>query len=195
MLFAYNISMDLKGTKKRNIALWTLRIILTAACIAMLAFIFSNSLQTGEQSSAQSSTVVDTVQDVAGAINPESPIATATGAAKDRLHSAIRTLAHFSEFGALGALMGWCCLSYTRKWQFLFIPFGGVALVPLLDEYLQTFSAGRGAEWKDIAVDGLGGVLGLILAVELVWLGIYIYQATRVRKMQKIVSQTEPLKS
>ena len=161
---------------KNKIIRLIFRIVTTAACVFMLAFIFSNSLQTAEESSAQSHTVVDTVQKVATVIAPESPIATATGEAYDKLHSVIRILAHFLEFTVLGALCCWCWYSYTDKKIFLLAPAGMIIATPMIDELLQTFSSGRASEFFDVCVDVAGGLLGGFFALCTLTIGICIYR-------------------
>ena len=162
--------------EKKDIIRLIFRIVTTLACVLMMGFIFFNSLQTAEKSSAQSSAVVDTVQKVVAVIAPNSPIATATGEAYDKLHAGIRTLAHFSEFALLGALCFWCWFSYTDKMIFLLVPAGAVILTPLIDELLQTFSSGRAAGWFDVAVDISGGVVGAFFALCTLTAGIAIYK-------------------
>lgn len=152
------------------------RIVTTVACVLMLIFIFSNSLQPAEKSSAQSSAVVDTIQDVASVVAPNSPIATATGPAYDKLHSGVRVLAHFLEFTLLGALFVWCWYSYTDKKIWLIAPAVGIVLTPMIDELLQTLSSGRAAEWLDVAVDATGGACGGLFALCTLTIGIYIYR-------------------
>ncbi len=137
-----------------------LRLILTAALLGLLGFIFSNSLQTGEQSSAQSGGVMELVQRIAKQIAPNSFIATATGKDYDRLHALVRMAAHFLEFCALGAVMVLCFYSYTLKKRHAPLALICTCLVACVDEFLQTLTAGRGAELKDIIVDCLGGVVG-----------------------------------
>ena len=141
----------------------------------MLAFIFSNSLKTGGESSAQSSVVVAMVQDMAAVLAPWSGIAEATGEEYERLHATVRTLAHFSEFALFGALLCWCTLSYTRKKPYQLLPFVGICVVPLVDESIQLFTAGRGAEWTDVLVDIAGGICGMAFALACFALGAYIY--------------------
>ncbi len=170
----------IKRTKTEYLRL-VLRILLPIACVLVLAFIFSNSLKTGEASSAQSSAVVDAVQAVFGVIAPNSAIATATGEDYQRLHACIRLLAHFAEFALLGALFAWCCLSYTTKKAYLLIPAAGVLTVPCIDEWLQSLTAERAAEWKDILVDGAGGICGLIFAVFCVVVGVFVYKKVKAR--------------
>ena len=164
------------------------RIVTTVACVLMLVFIFSNSLQTGEDSTAQSSAVVDTIQDVASVVAPESSIATATGEDYDKLHADVRVLAHFSEFMLLGALFVWCWYSYTDKKIWLIAPAAGVVLTPMIDELLQTLSSGRAAEWMDVAVDTLGGFVGGIFAICTLIAGIYMYRKHQ-QKAKKAIAQ------
>ncbi len=150
----------------RKNVITALRVLLPLLCLATLIFIFGNSLQTGEQSSAQSSKVVDTVQDVAQVVAPESQIATATGEDYDKLHATIRALAHVTEFVLLGASAAGCCLVYTQRKRYWLIGVGGLVLVPIVDEILQSFTANRAMEVKDMLLDFSGGVLGfgLVLA-------------------------------
>ena len=117
LFFAYNKSME-KNNRK---LLWALRILLTAACAFAVGFILYNSIQTAVESAKQSSRAVEVVQQVVATVAPNSPIVTATGDAYDRLHAAVRTLAHFTEYALLGVLAGWCYRSYTDKkvWYFL----------------------------------------------------------------------------
>ena len=158
--FAYNRSMK----KTNDSLLWALRILLTALCALAVGFIIYNSIQTGEESAKQSSTAVEVVQKVVATVAPESPIVTATGDAYDRLHAAVRSLAHFSEYALLGVLACWCCLSYTKKKIWLISPFAGVAVLSVIDELLQSLTAGRGAQFIDVLLDVAGGSLGVAFA-------------------------------
>lgn len=153
-----------------------LKIFLPIACLLWLGFIFSNSLQTGEQSSAQSATVVETVQKVAKVIAPQSKVANATGEEYDLIHAFVRGCAHFMEFTVLGALLCWCYFSYTLRIKHFYLPILGIFCVPLLDEYLQSFIAGRGTELMDLALDICGGAVGGLLAVTTVVVGLMIYK-------------------
>lgn len=157
--------MRLRNVTIRRAWQWLLRIVLSAACIAMLAFIFSNSLKTGEQSSQQSSTVVKVVQDVASVVAPNSAVAKATGEAYERLHTWVRMVAHFFEFAFFGGLLLWCIASYTWREAGLWCALGGVCLVPMIDESLQYFVAGRGAEFFDVCTDVAGGICGILFAL------------------------------
>lgn len=172
---------------KKQVRIWTLRIVLTTLCLLMIGFIISNSLQTSVESTKQSTTVTDKVQDVAGVVAPDSFVATATGAAYDKLQSIIRSIAHFLQFGVLGALVVWCYFSWTMQKKFLFIPFIFMLVFPFFDEFLQNYSSGRAAEWKDIFLDLSGGASGAVFA--LVSVGFVLW--LRFRKRQKRLAKTE----
>ncbi len=140
------------------------QIIFPILCLLWLAFIFRNSFQNAEQSTGQSSTVVDVVQDVAQVIAPNSGIANATGPAYDRLHGQIRQLAHFTEFAILGILLCWCYFAYTNKLRFLYLPLIAVFFLPLCDECIQHYTAGRAGMLSDIITDTCGGLTGMLIA-------------------------------
>ena len=167
---------------------WALRIVLTAACIGMLIFIFSNSLKTGEQSAQQSSTMVEVVQSVAAVVAPNSGIAKATGEAYDRLHVWVRVFAHFAEFALFGALLVWCIASYTWKKEGLWLSLVGVCCVPMIDESLQYFVADRGAEFCDVCVDVAGGICGILFALVVL---LFIVLAIDKRQRKKAALHNE----
>lgn len=183
----------MKEKTAKKYARLVLRIVLTVACLVMLGFIFSNSLKTAEQSTAQSSTVVDTVQKVAQAVAPESKIANATGDAYDRLHEQVRSWAHFLEFLALGALFGWCYFSYTLQKRYLYVSACAVVVVPVIDELLQLFSDGRGVSFADVLVDVCGGLVGIGVAVATVLLGVCIYRKKIKRREMEADSRSESI--
>ena len=167
-----------KIVTKRNILL-ALKITLPILYVLTLIFIFSQSLQTGQVSAQTSSKVVETVQEAVKIIAPQSPIATAEGEALDELHSTIRTLAHFAEFALLGALASGCCLvftweNFTQHKKYLFIGAASLILMPLADEFIQSFTANRAADWIDVVVDFAGGSVGFGLVLGCVFGILYL---------------------
>lgn len=148
---------------------WILRAVTTVLCAFAVGFILYNSVQPAVESAAQSNRIVEMVQRVVAVFAPHSSIVTATGEEYRRLHEAIRTLAHFSEYALLGALGGWCCLSYTLKKWFYAIPMVGLTVVAVLDECLQHFTPGRSMQGLDVLVDVGGGACGLAFALLIVW--------------------------
>lgn len=175
--------MEAKNEKQWKI--WFFRLLSTLLCLLVFAWIFSNSLQTGEVSGARSEAVTDALQGAVGAISPDSPIATAQGEAYESLHNFVRDLAHFSEFALLGALLVWCYLSYTRSKAFAFLPVALVWFTPLVDEYLQSFVDGRGAELADVLVDTCGGFCGAAIAFLIFLTGLLFSKIKKRKKTEQ----------
>ncbi len=160
--------MKIFQTNDRRIK--TLRILLLALSVLAVAFIFSNSLKRASVSSEESSQVVKIIQEVVGAIHPESPIATATGDDYVKLHQFVRKLAHFTEFALVGTLFCWTYFSYFKEKKGTFIPALGVFAVACTDELLQFLSPGRGPSVVDVCIDCFGGAFGVAFGFLLIWL-------------------------
>ena len=183
----------MQRTTKQKI-IYVLRLLLTALCLAVIGYIFSNSLQTGEESSQKSNQVVQTVQKVIAYVAPQSSIATATGDAYDKLHEIIRKMAHFSEFAILGAVLIWCYFSYTLRKKYIYIPVAIMCVVPIMDECLQLLVAGRGAEVGDVLLDILGCTVGGAFALLALGIALWLNAKSRRKKLQMIAlecSQSE----
>jgi VanZ family protein len=171
---------NLRQNKTRTV----LKIFLPLACLLWLAFIFSNSLKSGEASAAQSSTVVNSIQSVAQVVAPDSWVANATGEDYEKLHGGVRITAHFLQFAVLGALLCWCYFAYTPRIAYIYLPISAVLLVPFIDECLQGFVAARAGELADILTDLTGGILGFLMAAFSVLIGVIIYKVKRKKRKQ-----------
>ena len=135
--------------------------------VALMAiFIFSNSAASAGTSNGMSLTVSEWIRPVLNTVglHPET----------DFLNFVIRKLAHFSEYALL------CCLiaaAYRlQPWSWMkskaaLLPF---FIIPVLDENLQRFSAGRSCELRDMLIDSAGMAAGMFLAIVL--LGIVGHQ-------------------
>ena len=181
VFLAYNRNMvHMKG----KIGIYILRVLFIILCLMTAAFIFSNSLKTGEVSAAQSSSVVDTIKDCVGSVAPDSKIANATGSGYKRMHAFVRRMAHFSEFAVLGVLLVCTCFSFTYKKKWLFLPLIILLAVAVSDELLQGFVAGRVADVADVIMDVLGGLTGGMVALAgILW--IFLIQNKRARRLPK----------
>ena len=124
--------------------------ICTALILAILAFIWGNSLMPAELSHAMS-------EWVKGLLKPF----LSEGAPVTREDNAlVRKIAHFLEFAALGFCIAWR-RGMLRKPQ---IPgfFAGTAAA-VLDETIQLFVPGRGPAIGDVLLDSSGVLTGLLL--------------------------------
>jgi len=117
----------------------------------VLCFIWGHSMVSAEVSKTESLAV-------GGFLTPFLELFVGRGNVTDRL---VRKLAHFSEFAVLGVLLSVNMRAYERKGRVMgsyYILLGMAAAV--IDESIQLFSVGRGAQVQDILLDTAGAVCG-----------------------------------
>ena len=137
----------MKRTKKRMI----LCICLLICC---LAFIWGNSLTSGEDSGNLSGGIMAWINtflrlDAAGA---------------DKLHWLIRKGAHFTEFACLGLLLTWLFGMMGEKKGHLFcMPLLFGMMAACMDETIQVFTPDRGPSPIDIWIDTCGVAAGITI--------------------------------
>lgn len=111
------------------------------------SFIFSQSSLTGTQSTGLSLTITEWFAPYFFFIE------------KETLHFLVRKAAHFSEYFALG----WAVIyGMNQKKQFGFYLLVAI-LIPLCDESIQSFTAGRNAHVLDCLIDASGMAFAWIL--------------------------------
>lgn len=124
-----------------------------------LTFIWGNSLLPGTVSGALSDWVGDILSGLFGTTPGES-----AGS------GLLRKLAHFVEFMALGMCLRWLFGMLQRKtFQQLTFPLIAGIFAACIDETIQMFVPGRGPGIKDVGIDSLGVLLGVVL-VSLIYL-------------------------
>ncbi len=118
-------------------------------------FIFSNSMQVAEASNALSRKVTLWIVNHLQTIGLYCDF--------NVFHGFVRKLAHFSEFAGLGFLvtlaLAVCPLFNSAALNFLLF----LIAIPVADETLQRFIAGRSSQMKDMIIDGSGFLLGGLL--------------------------------
>ncbi len=154
-------------------------ILLLLATVLWAAFIFSNSLKSGEASGEQSSNVTEVVNKVASAV----------GIKEEIPQSTVRDMAHFTEFAVLSVLIfADAALMLDRLLKkHLPLALTLTAGVPLLcfglagiDELLQRLSEGRASQFSDVLLDTLGALCGALLSTA-VYFGLFAV-SKRVKK-------------
>lgn len=127
--------------------------ICTAFLVMNLVFIWGNSLLPAEISSAFSQWVKGILQMIFPDALP--------GEGGSGL---LRKLAHFCEFCTLGLLLTWLFGMLCRK-RFLNkgLPLLCGAAAAGIDETIQCFVPGRGPSLRDVGIDTLGVILGILL--------------------------------
>jgi len=129
--------------------------------LALLCFIWGNSLLPGEDSGELSGFVGTLLQKLLPSLDFQSD----TG-----MHL-LRKAAHFSEFAALGFSFTWFygMLSKKRLWS-LALPLVSGSAAAAIDETIQLFSPDRGPSIKDVGIDTCGVIAGIAVLTLLHWM-------------------------
>ena len=145
----------LKSTNK-----WT--VFFGVLTILSMAFIFYNSMQDAVASDERSLAIVAQVK----------PILDAGGRLTQKaFNDMVRAMAHLTEFAMLGVSLGGM-IGSMRQWakeRLVRCVVPVVLFLAIADEILQYFT-GRYSDVKDVALDVLGGIIGVMI----VKMGIYI---------------------
>ncbi len=140
-----------------------------ALLILLLAFIWGNSLLPGEVSGALSDWVKDLIWQLLFFL-PSGPDMPDGG-------GLLRKLAHFTEFVALGACLGWRYGMLGKGWK---RPIAFGILAACIDETIQIFVPGRGPGLRDVCIDSGGVLTGMIL----LYLGHTYFQQRKFNQTQ-----------
>lgn len=147
--------------EKTSIWLTLFRVLFTLASAGTVLFIFSNSMEIAQVSGGKSALVTDWLN---GGFEK-------LGTGFRLTEHLVRKLAHFAEYALLGFWMMLTLRVYTRRvlshaaWPLFF----GL-LIPVLDEFLQTFIAGRSGQVRDVLIDFSGVCAGTLCAMFLLLL-------------------------
>lgn len=119
--------------------------------------IFSFSIQSGSISSLQSGFITHTISNLLSSVDIHIEL--------KLLSLIIRKLAHFTEFFILGCLVKQSSIDIKRNDIIVYI-----FIIPLLDEFIQSFIPGRAMSIIDMGIDSLGIGLGIGLVTLFNWL-------------------------
>lgn len=141
----------------------------TALLICNLIFIWGNSLLPGHLSGALS----DWVRELLRLLLPGGQDRPSVGG------GLLRKLAHFTEFTCLGLLLSWRCrMLRTKRWEHILLPMAAGVCAAALDECIQLFVPDRGPAVKDVGIDTLGILLGIVI--------ISLAQAIKYKKIKNL---------
>ncbi|WP_242993366.1 VanZ family protein [Lachnotalea glycerini] len=106
---------------------------------------------------------------------------------KQRIHYAVRKAAHMTEYACLAVAIAFPLYVYGIRGIWLMILTGSICITyATLDEYHQSFVAGRTASKKDVAIDSIGMILGVIVVRIVGWTGrMTVFRPRRKRKRRK----------
>lgn len=94
----------------------------------------------------------------------------------------VRKAAHMTEYGILACILLGNCMQYPLLQKRGYIRAGlGAVLYAATDEFHQLFIEGRSGEVKDVCIDSIGAVIGLLLAwgVLSAWKRIYFHKGQK----------------
>jgi len=130
--------------------------------LVMMYVIFSFSGQEGADSAALSKKVSVTIMRVADTVFDKGWDDATIEAKANEYHYYVRKLAHFTEYFLLAVTVAFPLYVYGMRGIWLVI-FAGMFCVGFacLDEYHQSFVAGRTPGKKDVMIDSCGAFLGI----------------------------------
>jgi VanZ family protein len=90
----------------------------------------------------------------------------------ERIHHPVRKLAHMTEYFLLAVSVSLPLYVYGVRGLWLPILAGGICVgFAALDEYHQSFVAGRGPSVKDVCIDSIGVLIGVLMVQFFCFLG------------------------
>ena len=131
-----------------------LAILFGVLTLLMIAFIWGNSVQSRDQSSGQSLSLLGWLKPL---LDPQGRVD------EEIFHVLIRKAAHFAEFGALGLYVGGFTVNLGRLKgrRYVALPLLLTLWVAVMDEFIQLFS-NRGSQVSDVMLDYAGALAGLL---------------------------------
>lgn len=132
--------------------------------IFMMYVIFSFSSQTGTDSSSLSYEVSEIIIEAADEAFDMEWTSAQKSANIQSIHPYVRKLAHVTEYFLLAVSVSFPLYVYGIRGIWLVILAGGFCVAfACLDEYHQSFVAGRTATSRDVMIDSIGIFIGVIL--------------------------------
>lgn len=144
--------------------------LLPALCMMYVIFTFSS--HTGKESASLSYQVSKTIILAYNKVFDKGYSNETLNQLITLIHPLVRKSAHFTEYFVLAVTVALPLYVYRIRGIFLFFT-GGIfcVLFALLDEYHQSFVSGRGASLKDVGIDSLGVLFGILFAQLICFLG------------------------
>ncbi len=141
------------------------RILSFVPAIALLCLIFSFSAQTGKESGSLSYKISYKMMEIKNQVFQENKNEIQITRAAEKIHYYVRKAAHMTEYFLLALSFAYPLYLYkVRGRKLFFIVICVCVLAAGLDEYHQTFVAGRGPSIKDVGIDSTGAFIGCCIA-------------------------------
>ncbi|MCD8097617.1 MAG: VanZ family protein [Lachnospiraceae bacterium] len=150
--------------------------------ICMMCLIFSFSSQDGTASAGLSYQVSEIIVDCANEAFEMNWSETEVSLYIEKIHPYVRKLAHVTEYFLLAVSVSFPLYVYGVRGFWLPLLAGGFCVgFAALDEYHQSFVAGRGPSVRDVCIDSIGILIG-VLGVQFV---CFVFRKTIFRPLAK----------
>ena len=138
--------------------------------LLMMYLIFSFSSQTGEVSGELSYKISYKIVEVKSEVLHQEKSYDELCYEADQIHFYVRKAAHMTEYFLLAVAVSFPLYVYRIRGFWLFL-LAGIICVGFagLDEYHQSFVAGRGPSVRDVCIDSSGAFIGIILVQLFCW--------------------------
>ena len=133
--------------------------------IVWIVVIYAYSAQPAEESAQNSSGIVDTLIQIIHPDYDQLPESEQTQIS-DKLTLIVRKSAHATEYAILAILIYITCVISNLKWAHhvkIIIALVGSIVYAATDEIHQLFVEGRSGEFKDVLIDTMGAIIGLLI--------------------------------
>lgn len=132
--------------------------------VAVMYLIFSFSAQDGTQSAVMSRKLSHKIVVAADRVLDKEWDEAQIRFQTERIHYYVRKLAHVTEYFVLAVTVAFPLYVYKVRGRWLMLLAGAFCVAFAgLDEYHQSFVAGRGPSVRDVAIDSIGILPGIIL--------------------------------
>ena len=164
-----------------------LRFFMIITILLWMYIIFSFSADTGLESGTLSRQVTDFFNSIVELITGRNIKLMVSASSYSLLELGIRKLAHMFIYFVLCINIMLLLFTFPRIYMLIriFISIAFCFGYACLDEFHQSFVAGRGASFKDTLIDSSGAVFGIIASLVLYCIGYTIYHQYQKYKIKK----------
>ena len=128
-------------------------VLFSVLAVLLTGFIFYNSMQDADVSHVQSASVLNMLSSVIPGLTEH----------------VVRKLAHFLEYAALGWDLFALSVFFRRCFPLRILPLAACFPgIPVIDECIQLFSAGRSAQFTDVCLDWSGMGCGALVCLMMI---------------------------
>lgn len=158
--------------------------------LLMMYLIFSFSAQTGEVSGELSYKISYKIVEIKSEVLHQEKSYDELYYEADQIHFYVRKAAHMTEYFLLAIAVSFPLYVYRVRGFWLFL-LAGIICVGFagLDEYHQSFVAGRGPSVRDVYIDSSGAFIGIILVQLFCWSTLHNPDTPKRRKVKKVTTR------